>query len=546
MFVCSEAASALTAISNSPARTTHRPSSMPTTPYSPYDPSDFGSRMGSARRIHLKTPHSINLQGTPLMPDARSALKTPCDLPHEMLPSTPAQAMMDKEDKMVGVALLSLQQKPPVFKKLTLEGEEEMHKQAALGYARPVSSTINGLYPGPMAIDPQDPGPLPILASAPSQMNTTPRTTTHLNPKTPQSQLVTQRKVLKRSAPSSSQEEDEEGENNQDAPGDDAAKPCKCKRSKCLKLYCDCFGADRYCGDQCTCEGCYNTGRPEHEATRKEAVNQTLERNPNAFSSKIMATPDSVQHATGCKCKRSGCLKKYCECFANGVRCAEHCKCSGCENYAGSPLLEQKEGSPATAPVQTARPGTTSSSKKKKLVEKPPSPRKSVRQSGLRRIGEIGAADDDEDVIPDFSAGENQRNGNKTSSTSTPVRRGLNGLAYSSHTESNLDSQSSALANFDLDLVGENTLEMVAEHSLEAAFYSSQESKGSLSSKPKPEATIAWGVDMQLPESLTRRCFEYLSTRELINVACVSVGFAEVATSPHLWDFNTQSQHTTQ
>jgi len=33
---------------------------------------------------------------------------------------------------------------------------------------------------------------------------------------------------------------------------------CKCKRSKCQKLYCDCFQAGRACSDQCECQGCHN------------------------------------------------------------------------------------------------------------------------------------------------------------------------------------------------------------------------------------------------------------------------------------------------
>lgn len=35
-------------------------------------------------------------------------------------------------------------------------------------------------------------------------------------------------------------------------------KHCHCKKSKCLKLYCDCFAAGLYCNN-CNCASCANT-----------------------------------------------------------------------------------------------------------------------------------------------------------------------------------------------------------------------------------------------------------------------------------------------
>lgn len=117
---------------------------------------------------------------------------------------------------------------------------------------------------------------------------------------------------------------------------------CTCKKSKCLKLYCQCFASSVMCNPSCRCNSCMNT--PQHEKARKQAIRTTLTRNPGAFKTKFILAPEGdplvnnkylkerlgifnglprtprpsavggggVAHKVGCKCRKSACLKKYC------------------------------------------------------------------------------------------------------------------------------------------------------------------------------------------------------------------------------------------
>lgn len=116
-------------------------------------------------------------------------------------------------------------------------------------------------------------------------------------------------------------------------------KPCNCKNSQCLKLYCDCFANGEFCRDGCNCHHCKNN--MDHAEDRARAVKICLDRNPNAFKPKVghnrSIGGDERRHIKGCNCKRSGCLKNYCECFEAKIPCSALCRCVGCKNVAEKP-----------------------------------------------------------------------------------------------------------------------------------------------------------------------------------------------------------------
>lgn len=206
---------------------------------------------------------------------------------------------------------------------------------------------------------------------------------------------------------------------------------CTCKKSKCLKLYCQCFSSSTTCGARCRCQMCHNT--VSHSVSIENARRVILDRNPAAFQDKFGTTltwqpqytyqpprtlapqqpttvwqgppppaleqqpvgsnmfppsgpptlmapsppsawssypsntasqevmsqhprhspsikttqtmassPRSATETTttsparvnmnGCKCRKSFCLKKYCECYNHGARCGDRCRCQNCRN----------------------------------------------------------------------------------------------------------------------------------------------------------------------------------------------------------------------
>ena len=102
---------------------------------------------------------------------------------------------------------------------------------------------------------------------------------------------------------------------------------CSCRRSRCLKLYCECFSSESRCGPQCGCVQCMNTGLEEHRTEFYRAYVKALEANPVRFAQEV--------EGAACACKNSQCLKRYCVCFRQGRLCsAGSCRCVDCQNQS--------------------------------------------------------------------------------------------------------------------------------------------------------------------------------------------------------------------
>ncbi|DAZ92657.1 TPA: hypothetical protein N0F65_001617 [Lagenidium giganteum] len=143
---------------------------------------------------------------------------------------------------------------------------------------------------------------------------------------------------------------------------------CGCKTG-CLKMYCVCFSSRGFCHPDCSCEDCKNTRINKDQ--RLTAIQSYLANDRRAFSfaSQVRVTSksgflhllpqkSSTVVLRGCRCKKSKCLKKYCECYQNGIPCTSHCRCVDCSNHADASVHPNAAGQ-ATSQTTAASSSST-------------------------------------------------------------------------------------------------------------------------------------------------------------------------------------------
>lgn len=108
---------------------------------------------------------------------------------------------------------------------------------------------------------------------------------------------------------------------------------CCCAKTKCVKMYCECFRNHTHCSVNCGCtKDCLNNKRKQR--LRKGLVPSLKSFGPIDTINKL----SSSKEERGCTCKKSSCLKKYCDCFMFGVKCSEKCSCLRCGNMIKKPI----------------------------------------------------------------------------------------------------------------------------------------------------------------------------------------------------------------
>ena len=98
---------------------------------------------------------------------------------------------------------------------------------------------------------------------------------------------------------------------------------CTCSKTGCQKKYCACLSLGKFC-DGCNCKNCEN--QPNFK--NKNNIESNIEK--INYSNSPIINPKTQRVI--CNCTKSNCMKKYCECFKQGLICNSLCRCRECNN----------------------------------------------------------------------------------------------------------------------------------------------------------------------------------------------------------------------
>ena len=101
---------------------------------------------------------------------------------------------------------------------------------------------------------------------------------------------------------------------------------CSCSKTNCNRYYCECYRSGLYCID-CNCKNCQNKP-PENVASNRHPLKTQVK---------------SKAEFVICTCTKSGCNKKYCECYKNGTKCNSSCRCVKCENTENGKKIKDEQ-----------------------------------------------------------------------------------------------------------------------------------------------------------------------------------------------------------
>jgi len=102
---------------------------------------------------------------------------------------------------------------------------------------------------------------------------------------------------------------------------------CTCKKTRCIKKYCECFSSGILCYN-CKCENCEN--KPYFIENKNNLIKKNEENNDIIELNEDL--DEEEKKLIICTCSKSGCNKNYCECFKAKVKCNSKCRCIKCLN----------------------------------------------------------------------------------------------------------------------------------------------------------------------------------------------------------------------